>query len=55
MHFACEVLISLNQDVPDKYFLSPAAIRKLSSNLSPDRRDSAVYMSFRNGNSHRLE
>ena len=31
----------LNQDVPDKYFLSPAAMRKLSSNLSPDRKDSA--------------
>ena len=30
----------LNQDVPDKYFLSPSAMQKISSKSSPDRKDS---------------
>ena len=31
----------LEDEVPEKYFLSPAAMRKILSSSSPDRRDSA--------------
>jgi hypothetical protein len=30
----------LNQDVPEKYFLSPSAMQKILSKSSPDRKDS---------------
>lgn len=34
----CSLSDIVMEDVPDKYFLSTAAMRKISSNLSPDRR-----------------
>ena len=35
----CTLSQVLEDEVPDGYFLSPAAMRKILSNLSPDRRD----------------
>lgn len=36
----CTLSQVLEDEVPDGYFLSPAAMRKILKNLSPDRRDS---------------